>query len=58
VGLLGVVGQMPTVFSFEEHSRHRQELRELILAAIAPIVGLHQAIHTHLADTRNRNMGA
>ena len=57
MGLLGVLGQMPTVFSFEECARHRQELRELTLAAIAPIVGLHQAIQTHLEDERTRNIG-
>ncbi len=55
VGLLGVLGQMPTVFSFEECARHRQELRELTLAAIAPIVGLHQAIQTYLDDMRTRS---
>lgn len=52
VGLLGVLGQMPSVFSYEECARHRQELRELTLAAIAPIVGLHQAIQAYLEDTR------
>jgi hypothetical protein len=55
VGLLGVLGQMPTVFSFEECARHRQELRELTLAAIAPIVGLHEAIQTYLESKRIRN---
>ena len=55
VGLLGVLGQMPTVFSFEACARHRQELGELTLAAIAPIVGLHQAIQTYLEDMRTRN---
>lgn len=52
VGMLGVLGQMPTVFSFEESSRHRQQLRELTLAAIEPILGLHQAILTHCEDQR------
>jgi hypothetical protein len=47
VGLLAVLGQMPTVFSFKESSRHRQQIRELIFAAIAPILGLHQAIETY-----------
>jgi hypothetical protein len=47
-GLLAVLGQMPTVLGFKESSRHRQELRELTFAAIAPIVGLHQAIETYL----------
>jgi Golgi phosphoprotein 3 (GPP34) len=54
VGLLGVLGQMPTVFSFKESSRHRQQLRTLTFAAIAPIVGLHQAIETYHAHVRVR----
>lgn len=33
LGLLGVLGQMPTVLSFKETSRHRQELRALTFAA-------------------------
>jgi hypothetical protein len=33
-GLLAVVGQMPTVFTRAEWSRHRQRLRELTFAAI------------------------
>jgi len=56
VGLLGVVGQMPTVFSFDECARHRQVLRELTYAAIEPILGLHQAIHTYLEDSRISNI--
>jgi hypothetical protein len=36
--------------SFKESSRHRQQLRVLILAAIAPILGLHKAILTYLED--------
>jgi hypothetical protein len=52
-GLLAVLGQMPTVLSFEETSLHRQELRELTSAAIAPILGLQQAIETHHEEMRN-----
>jgi hypothetical protein len=51
-GLLGVLGQMPTVLSFEESSRHRQELRAVTFASIAPIVGLHQAIETYYQAMR------
>jgi Golgi phosphoprotein 3 (GPP34) len=54
VGLLGVLGQMPTVFDFEECSRYRQELREMTFAAIEPVVGLHQAILTYYDDVRLR----
>ena len=53
VGLLGVLGQMPTVFSFDESARHRDELRQMTFAAIAPIVGLHQAIQAHYDDVRS-----
>jgi hypothetical protein len=52
VGLLAVLGQMPTVFSFKESAQHREQIRELIFAAIAPIVGLHQAIEAHEEDLR------
>ena len=48
VGLLGVLAQMPTVFSFDECARHRRVLRELTYAAIEPIRGLHQAIQNCL----------
>jgi len=54
VGLLGVLGQLPTVFSFEEGARHRQALRQMTFAAIEPIVGMHQAIQTYQEDLRVR----
>ena len=57
VGMLGVLGQMPTVLSFKESSRYRQELREMTLAAIEPILGLHHAIHTFLEDQRISTFG-
>jgi hypothetical protein len=57
VGMLGVLGQMPTVLSFKESSRYRQELREMTLAAIEPILGLHQAILIFLEDQRRRTLG-
>jgi hypothetical protein len=56
VGLLGVLGQLPTVFSLDESARHRSELRHMTFAAIAPIVGLHHAIQTHYDDVRNRGI--
>jgi hypothetical protein len=58
VGLLGVLGQMPTVFSFKESSRHREQLRELIFGAIAPIVGLHQAVKTQAIENCDEVIGA
>ena len=57
VGLLAVLEQMPTVLSYKESSRHRQELRALTFAARAPIVGLHQAIQTYHEDVRARMGG-
>ena len=52
VGLLGVLGQMPTVFSRRDCARYRQELHQLILAACAPISGLHKAIAAHHEELR------
>lgn len=54
VGLLAVLGQMPTVLSFKESSCRRQQIRELISAAIAPIMGRQQAIEICLERTRER----
>jgi Golgi phosphoprotein 3 (GPP34) len=44
VGLLGVLGEMPTVFSIDERAQHSRELGGLTFAAIAPIMGLHEAV--------------
>jgi hypothetical protein len=52
VGLLAVLGQMPTVFSFKESAQHREQIHELIIAAISPIVGLQQAIEAYHEDGR------
>jgi hypothetical protein len=46
LGLLGVLGEMPTVFSIEERAQHRQELQDLTFAAIAPIMGMHEAVQS------------
>ena len=50
---LGVVGQLPTVFSFEEASHCRDRLRDLIDATIEPILGLHEAVLWQLRNARN-----
>jgi hypothetical protein len=52
VGLLGVLGQMPAVFSFTEAAQRRLELHALTTAAIEPIDGLRQVIETHYEDLR------
>lgn len=56
VGLLAVLGQMPTAFSFKESAQRREQIRELIFAAIAPIVGLQQAIEAYHEDLRVRGL--
>lgn len=38
-----------------ENSRHREELREITLAAIEPISGLHQAIEDYYEHLRVEN---
>jgi hypothetical protein len=45
VGLIGALGQLPTVFSFDEASRHASELEDLVTRAIPPITGMRQVIH-------------
>lgn len=53
VGLLGILGQLPTVFSFSEASQCRGRLRDLIAATIEPILGLQEAVLWNLKRTRN-----
>lgn len=57
VGLLAVLAQMPMLFSFIDESQHREKLREMTLAAIEPILGLHQVIQNYYTDMRARGMG-
>ena len=44
VGLIGALGQLPTVFAFDEASRHSSELEGLVNRAIPPITGMRQVI--------------
>jgi hypothetical protein len=44
VGLIGALGQLPTVFSFDEASRHSSELEDLVGPAIPPITGMRRVI--------------
>ncbi len=53
VGLLGALGQLPTVFSFEESSRHHVELEDLVDRALPPITGMR-----HVIDVVQREMRA
>lgn len=52
VGLLGVLGQLPGVFGYEDESRHRARLQALVQVTIEPILGLHQAILQHFEEVR------
>ncbi len=40
VGLIGALGQLPTVFSFAEAIRHEHALHELVFEGIPPIFGM------------------
>jgi hypothetical protein len=46
VGLIGALGELPTVFGFEEASRHYEALEHLVDHAIAPITGMRHVIDT------------
>ena len=56
VGLLAVQAQMPVVLSLLEDSRHREQLREMALAAIEPILGLHHVILDYYMEMRIANI--
>lgn len=48
-----VQAQLPVVSRFIDNWRRREALREMALAAIEPIPGLHQAIQNRLTDIRS-----
>lgn len=52
LGLIAVQAQMPVVHSFIKNSWQREALREMTLAAIEPILGLHQATHNQFSEFR------
>ena len=54
LGLLGVLGEMPTVLHIDEHAQHRREVRELTFAAIAPLMGLDEAVESIYDVMRGR----
>lgn len=54
LGLLGILGEIPTIFSTEERVKYRSELLDMTAAAIAPIGALHQAVESVHAETRGR----
>lgn len=54
VGLLGIIGQLPTVFSYREAAHNKARLLSLIAATIEPILGLQEAVLWRLEVTRNQ----
>ena len=58
LGLLAVQAQLPVVDGFMANPPHREQLCEMILAAIEPILGLHHAIHVYWGDVRSNPSGA
>lgn len=50
VGLIAVQTQMPAVLGFIRNARHRDALREMTFATIAPILGLYEAIQNRFAN--------
>ena len=59
VGLLGILGQLPTMFSPSEVARHRSRLDDLIDGAIPPIAGMSEAIDiVHEAMSANYHKSA
>lgn len=46
LGLLGVLGALPTVFDLQDREQHSRELLKLALASISPILGLHKAVES------------
>lgn len=54
IGLIGALGELPTVFDFAEATRHADELRGLVEQAIPPIRAMLDVIATvHLAIREN-----
>ncbi|MCW2559037.1 MAG: hypothetical protein JWP55_3001 [Mycobacterium sp.] len=52
VGLIGALGQLPTVFAFEEASRHHPALEGLVDRGAPPITGMREvidAVHSAIA---------
>lgn len=50
IGLIGILGQIPTISCLLDSAHHRAELRELILATIEPILGLHRVVLTNVTS--------
>jgi Golgi phosphoprotein 3 (GPP34) len=57
LGLIAVQAQMPVVAGLIENPRHRDQLCEMTLAAIEPILGLHHAIEDRFTGMRSGGCG-
>jgi hypothetical protein len=44
IGLIGALGQLPTVLGFDEAARHSSELEDLVDRANPPITGMRKVI--------------
>lgn len=53
VGLLGALGQLPTVFSLGEASRHHRQLEGLVDRGMPPITGMREVIDIVLSVQRS-----
>ena len=56
VGLIGALGELPTVFDFEEASRHCRELEDLVDRGAPPITGMRHvvdAVHSVMCSNDN-----
>jgi len=54
VGLIGALGQLPTVFGFDEASRHSSQLEGLVDRGVPPITAMRRVIDTvHSAIAAN-----
>ena len=56
IGLIGALGELPTVFDFVVATRHYRELEELVHQAIPPIRGMRDvivAVHSRMRAIEN-----
>jgi hypothetical protein len=57
VGLIGALGQLPTVFGFDEAARHCRELEDLVDRGVPPITGMRQVIEAVHSAIRANDTG-
>jgi hypothetical protein len=57
VGLIAVQAQLPAMSMFLDDNHDCAQLHQMTLAAIEPILGLYNALHTHYAEVRAGALG-